>query len=86
MISTGMTGVARHGTWPNRANWMRVNTLVRSAPPMARICSRARTMCGASAPCPAAFSAKYAFTLADRSGLPSWNSGQPPWAPWMLSR
>ena len=32
---------------------------------------------------PIAFSAKYAFTLADRLNAPSWNSGQPPCAPWI---
>jgi hypothetical protein len=37
MISTGMVGTARHGTSPNKASWMRVNTLVRSAPPAARM-------------------------------------------------
>ncbi len=58
MISTGIAGVARHGTWPNKASWMRVNTLVRAAPPLARIARRARAMCGASGSSPIAFSAK----------------------------
>ena len=40
-------------------------------------------MCGASGSSPIAFSAKYAFTLADRLNAPSWNSGQPPCAPWI---
>ena len=30
MISTGMTGTARHGTSPNRASMMRVKTLQRA--------------------------------------------------------
>ena len=33
MISTGIIGTARHGTTPNSASRMRVNTLDRSAPP-----------------------------------------------------
>ncbi len=57
MISSGITGTARHGTWPNSASWARVNTLVRSAPPAARIACRARTMCGASGESPIALSA-----------------------------
>ena len=57
MISTGITGTARHGTWTNRASWMRVNTLQRSAPPAARMATRARVMCGASGESPIAFSA-----------------------------
>ena len=86
MISSGITGTARHGTWPNSASCARVNTLVRSAPPAARIACRARAMCGASGSSPIAFSAKYAFTLADRSNAPSWNSGQPPCSPWIDRR
>ena len=58
MISTGITGTARHGTSPNSASMMRVKTLQRRAPPRARIASRARAMCGASTGSPAAFSAK----------------------------
>ena len=58
MISTGMTGTARHGTSPNNASKIRVNTLQRRAPPRARIAARARAMCGASTGSPAAFSAK----------------------------
>ncbi len=57
MISTGITGTARHGTCPNSANWQRVKTLVRSAPPAARIAARARAMWGASGSSPIAFSA-----------------------------
>ncbi len=57
MISTGITGTARHGTWPNSASWARVKTLPRSAPPAARIASRARAMCGASGASPISFSA-----------------------------
>ena len=86
MISSGITGTARHGTWANRASWARVNTLLRSAPPAVRIACRARAMCGASASSPSAFRAKYAFTLADRLNAPSWNSGQPPCAPWIARR
>ena len=56
--STGIAGTARHGTSPQRASSERVNTLLRSAPPCARIASRARAMCGASGESPAAFSAK----------------------------
>ena len=56
--STGITGQAPQGTAPNRASWMRVNTLLRSAPPAFRISSRARTICGASGLSPMAFSAK----------------------------
>ena len=48
MISTGMTGVARHGTWPNMARVRRVNTLQRAAPPRDRIESRASFICGSS--------------------------------------
>ena len=58
MISSGITGTARHGTWPNSASWARVKTFVLSAPPAARIASRARRMCGASGSSPMAFSAK----------------------------
>ena len=36
MISTGITGTARHGMKPNSASMMRVNTLARSAPPRAQ--------------------------------------------------
>ena len=43
MISTGITGTARHGTKPNNANIRRVNTLERDAPPRERIASRARS-------------------------------------------
>lgn len=77
--STGMNGVARHGTWPNVASRIRVNTFARAAPPSFRIASRARIMCGACSLSPAAFSAKYAFTLHDTSGSPSTYSAQPPW-------
>ena len=78
MISTGMTGTARHGTSPNSASRMRVKTLQRRAPPRARIAARARAICGASIGSPAAFSAKYALTDALMSRAPPWNSGQPP--------
>ena len=47
MISSGITGTARHGTWPNSASCARVKTLVRSAPPAARIAARARAPCAA---------------------------------------
>ncbi len=33
MHSTGMTGTARQGTWPNSAMAMRVKTLAFAAPP-----------------------------------------------------
>ena len=62
MISTGISGTARHGTWPNRAREIRVNTLQRAAPPWARMASRARRMCGADGESPASFRAKYALT------------------------
>ncbi len=44
MISTGIIGTARHGTKPNKASMMRVNTLARSAPPRESTASRARRM------------------------------------------
>ena len=56
--STGMTGTARHGTMPNSASVILVNTLTFTAPPAAMMASRARTMCGASMGSPAAFRAK----------------------------
>jgi squalene-hopene/tetraprenyl-beta-curcumene cyclase len=37
MISTGITGTPRHGMAPNRASWMRVKTLARSAPPVSAL-------------------------------------------------
>ena len=86
MISSGIAGTACHGTSPNNANWARVNTFDRSAPPAARMASRALTMCGASGESPIAFSAKYAFTLADILNTPSWNNGQPPCKPWIDRR
>ncbi len=58
MISTGMTGTARHVSSPNSASCIRVKTLACAAPPAARMASRARAMCGASGASPAAFSAK----------------------------
>ena len=70
MISTGMTGTARHGTSPHSASMIRVNTFDWRAPPRARINSRARAICGASTGSPAAFSAKYALTEALMSGAP----------------
>ena len=36
MISTGISGTARQGTWPNSANVKRVKTLERAAPPRDR--------------------------------------------------
>ncbi len=86
MISTGITGTARHGTKPNSASMMRVKTFARAAPPRASIASRARRMCGASMESPIILSAKYAFTVALMSRSPSRNSGQPPWSPWMRRR
>ena len=58
MISTGITGTARQGTMPKKASVVLVKTLTLTAPPAARIASRARTMCGASTESPAALSAK----------------------------
>ena len=86
MISTGIIGTARHGTTPNSASRMRVNTLDRSAPPAARIARRARCMCGASGESPIIFSAKYALTLALTSSAPSVKSGQPPSSRWIRRR
>ncbi|MCY1227642.1 hypothetical protein D9M72_399230 [compost metagenome] len=86
MISTGIIGTADHGITPYSASSVRVNTLLASAPPMAWMAWRARAMCGACGSSPAIFSAKYAFTLALRSALPSWNSGQPPSACWIRRR
>ncbi len=56
--STGMHGTACQGTSPYSASCARVNTLVRSAPPAARMACRARAMCGASGESPIIFSAK----------------------------
>ena len=42
MISTGITGAARHGTTPYSASNARVKTLLPAAPPRARMASRAR--------------------------------------------
>ena len=42
MISTGITGTARQGTWPNSARLTRVNTLQRAAPPGEDRLARAR--------------------------------------------
>ena len=83
MISTGIIGTARHDTTPNSASRIRVNTFTVSAPPFARIASRARTMWSASGESPIIFSAKYALTLALMSSAPSVKSGQPPSANWM---
>ena len=83
MISTGIIGTAYHVTTPNSASRMRVNTFAASAPPWARMHSRARTICSASTGSPIIFSAKYAFTLALTSIAPSVKSGQPPSASWM---
>ncbi len=58
MISTGITGTARHVVTPNSDSRTRVNTLLCSAPPRARIASRARVMCGASMSSPIVLSAK----------------------------
>ena len=44
MISTGITGTARHVTKPNSASMKRVNTFEAAAPPRARIAARARRM------------------------------------------
>src|SRR3546814_18334822 len=48
MISTGITGTARHGTCPKRARAMRVKTLLWAAPQAARMAARARAMYAAS--------------------------------------
>ena len=40
MISTGITGTARQGSWSNSARAIRVNTLQVAAPPRANIASR----------------------------------------------
>ena len=87
MISTGITGTARHGTWPNSASWARVNTLARSAPPAARM-----AVAGA-------FHVRRVGRIADQpsarnrpsrwhemSNRPPWNSGQPPCSPWRARR
>ena len=58
MISTGITGTARHGMRPNNASSSLVKTLERAAPPRECIASRARAMCGASMSSPMVFSAK----------------------------
>ena len=58
MISTGITGTARHEMNPNSASITRVNTFDRAAPPRARIASRARCICGASVGSPIVLSAK----------------------------
>ena len=71
MISTGISGTERHGTWPNSAKVMRVHTLERAAPPRVSIASRARRMCGADGASPANFSAKYALTEQLTSTSPS---------------
>src|SRR5579884_1184622 len=65
MISTGMTGTARHGTSPNSARAMRVKTLTRRAPPLSRMAARARAICGACGGSPAAV---LALTGADIGG------------------
>jgi hypothetical protein len=57
MISTGITGTARQGTWPNSASAERVKTLARAAPPRASTAPRARTICGASGSSPTSFNA-----------------------------
>ena len=56
MISTGITGTARQGITPNSARKILVKTLTWTAPPAARIASRAFAMYGASGLSPAAFS------------------------------
>jgi hypothetical protein len=86
MISTGIIGTAYHDTTPNSASRIRVNTFTASAPPCARIASRARRMWSASSGSPIIFSAKYAFTLALTSSAPSVKSGQPPLGSWMRRR
>ena len=56
--STGIAGAASHGTCPNSASRIRVKTLLRSAPPCARIAARALAMCGAAGASPIILSAK----------------------------
>ena len=56
--STHITGTERQGSCPNRVNAKRVNTLAFSAPPWARIASRAWRMCGASTSSPISFNAR----------------------------
>ena len=64
VISTGITGTARHGTCPKSAKVIRVKTFALAAPPFSKMAARALTICGASGESPASLSAKYAFTLA----------------------
>jgi len=71
MISIGSTGTARHDTTPKNVIRKRVKTFAFSAPPCARMASRARAICGASGESPIIFSAKYALTLALTSSAPS---------------
>ena len=78
MISTGIAGTERQGTWPKSASVIRVNTLHRAAPPAASTALRARAMCGASGSSPISLSAKYALTVQLTSNPPPWKSGQPP--------
>ena len=56
-ISGGMKGTARQGTWPKMARVMRVKTLLRAAPPAARIRSRAMAILGFEGSSPASFRA-----------------------------
>ena len=63
IISGGSAGSRSQGQRPNSANQTRVNTRVRSKPPMSRIHSRARRMCTASGGSPARRSAAYASTV-----------------------
>ncbi len=58
MISTGISGTARHERMPKSARRMRVKTLQAPAPPAASSASRALTMCGAAGSSPIIFSAK----------------------------
>ncbi len=69
-ISMGITGTARHGTWPKSARAMRVKTLHFAAPPKCSTHARAPAMCGASTGSPASLSARYALTVALTSLAP----------------
>ena len=58
IISAGMAGTVRQGTWPNVASRMRVKTLTRSAPPLLSTQAQARRIASPAGSQPTVFRAK----------------------------
>ena len=70
MISTGMAGMPDQSYSPKSASRIFVNTLASTGPPRPRMSARAAAMAGSSGATPAAFMAKYALMVAERSAGP----------------